>query len=120
MNYCYRNQWIIGYCYSHNMFLLLFQKKRAHSGVYLESVHPHQVTASIKGVERGKKKNQQATVMIEIILRKYPQETCERLKKEYIRASEDMTIERLKMFLEKKICHTPHTDFQVCGCNRVH
>ena len=98
------------------MFLLLFQKKRAHSGVYLESVHPHQVTASIKGVERARrKKTQQATVMIEIILRKHPQESqLERLKKEYIRASEDMTIERLKMFLEKKLCHTPHTDFQVC------
>ena len=102
------------------MFLLLFQKKRAHSGVYLESVHPHQLSASIKGVERARKKNHQATVMIEIILRKHPQEAqVERLKKEYIRASEDMTIERLKMFLEKKLCHTPHTDFQVCGCNRV-
>ena len=53
--------------------------------------------------------------MIEIVLRRHPQETqVERLHKEYIRTSNEMTVETLKIFLGKKLSYSPCTDFQVC------
>lgn len=54
--------------------------------------------------------------LIEIILRRHPQETAvDRLRKEYIRTSKEMTVEKLKVFLGKKLSYSPHMDFQVRG-----
>mmetsp|Transcript_25268 Transcript_25268/g.60747 ORF Transcript_25268/g.60747 Transcript_25268/m.60747 type:complete len:308 (+) Transcript_25268:42-965(+) len=52
--------------------------------------------------------------LIDFILRRHPQETdVDRLRKEYIRTCQDMTVERLKIFLSKKLDHSPHSDFQI-------
>jgi hypothetical protein len=52
--------------------------------------------------------------LIEIVLRRHPQETAvDRLRKEYIRTSIDMTVEVLKIFLGKKLGYSPYTHFQV-------
>lgn len=52
--------------------------------------------------------------LIDIILRRHPQETVvERLNREFIRTSKDMTISILKQFLGKKLSYQPYTHFQV-------
>ena len=84
------------------------QKKRSSIppiGVLGESSHPP--AKSVMGIKESP--------LIEFILRRHPQETVvDRLKKEYIRTSQDMTVERLKIFLGKKLGHSPYSDFQVC------
>lgn len=56
---------------------------------------------------------------IEFVLRRHPQETrVDRLKKEFLRTSKDITVDALKKFLSKKLDHYPHSHFQVgarCG-----
>lgn len=57
--------------------------------------------------------------LIEVILRRHPQETSvERLTKEYIRTSQDVTVEMLKMFLGKKLGYSPSHHFQVRDGNQ--
>lgn len=52
---------------------------------------------------------------MEIILRRHPQEMAvERLSKEFLRTSQEATIEQLKMFLGMKLDYSPYCDFQVC------
>jgi len=52
--------------------------------------------------------------LIDIILRRHPQETVvERLNREFIRTSKDMTISILKQFLGKKLSYQPYTHFQI-------
>eukprot|EP00571_Detonula_confervacea_P013387 CAMPEP_0172303306 /NCGR_PEP_ID=MMETSP1058-20130122/4852_1 /TAXON_ID=83371 /ORGANISM="Detonula confervacea, Strain CCMP 353" /LENGTH=306 /DNA_ID=CAMNT_0013014057 /DNA_START=38 /DNA_END=958 /DNA_ORIENTATION=- len=52
--------------------------------------------------------------LIEVVIRRHPQETTvDKLKKEYIRTSQDMTVERLKIFLGKKLGYSPSSDFQI-------
>jgi hypothetical protein len=54
--------------------------------------------------------------LIEIILRRHPQETAvDRLRKEYIRTSKEMTVEKLKIFLGRKLSYSPYIHFQVRG-----
>lgn len=56
----------------------------------------------------------QESPLIDIILRRHPQETVvERLNREFIRTSKDMTISILKQFLGKKLSYQPYTHFQV-------
>ncbi len=56
----------------------------------------------------------QESPLIDIVLRRHPQETAvERLNREYIRTSKDMTISILKQFLGKKLSYQPCTHFQV-------
>ena len=75
------------------------------SGVLGESIQPPE--QRVIGIKE--------TPLIEIILRRHPQETqVDRLKKEYIRTSHDVTVDGLKMFLGKKLSYSPYTDFQVC------
>ncbi|KAL3763989.1 hypothetical protein ACHAW5_007608 [Stephanodiscus triporus] len=52
--------------------------------------------------------------LIEIILRRHPQETAvDRLRKEYIRTSKEMTMETLKIFLGRKLGYSPYQHFQI-------
>lgn len=56
----------------------------------------------------------QESPLIDFVLRRHPQETLvDRLKREYIRTSQDMTISNLKVFLGKKLSYEPHSHFQV-------
>ncbi|KAL7534569.1 hypothetical protein ACHAXR_005963 [Thalassiosira sp. AJA248-18] len=51
---------------------------------------------------------------IDIILRRHPQENAvDRLKKEYLRTSQDMPIEKLKEFLGRKLGYIPYSNFQI-------
>ena len=58
--------------------------------------------------------------LIAFILRRHPQETAvDRLKREYIRTSREMTVQLLKRFLGRKLGYTPCSHFQVrvrTGC----
>lgn len=52
--------------------------------------------------------------LIEFVLRRYPQENkVDRLVKEHIRTSRDITVEALKIFLGKKLRFAPSSYFQV-------
>jgi len=52
--------------------------------------------------------------LIQFTLRRHPKEIrVDRLDKEAIKTSKDMTIETIKKFLGKKLSHAPHTDFQI-------
>lgn len=52
--------------------------------------------------------------LIQFILRRHPKEIrVDRLDKEAIKTSKDMTIETIKKFLGNKLSHAPHTDFQI-------
>mmetsp|Transcript_28541 Transcript_28541/g.60498 ORF Transcript_28541/g.60498 Transcript_28541/m.60498 type:complete len:302 (-) Transcript_28541:883-1788(-) len=52
--------------------------------------------------------------LIEFILRRHPQETSvDRLKREYLRTSQDMTVKNLKIFLGKKLSYFPYSQFQI-------
>lgn len=52
--------------------------------------------------------------LIEFVLRRHPQETAvDRLRREYLRTSQDITMKDLKDFLGKKLSYFPHSDFQV-------
>mmetsp|Transcript_41177 Transcript_41177/g.67605 ORF Transcript_41177/g.67605 Transcript_41177/m.67605 type:complete len:280 (+) Transcript_41177:13-852(+) len=54
--------------------------------------------------------------LIEFVLRRHPQETSvDRLKKEYLRTSQDITVKNMKIFLGKKLSYFPYTHFQVRG-----
>ena len=54
------------------------------------------------------------SALIDFVLRRHPQESVvDRLKREYIRTSQDMTVENLKVFLGKKLSYFPHHHFQV-------
>ena len=52
--------------------------------------------------------------LIEFVLRRYPEERkVDRLFKEHIRASRDITVEAIKIFLGKKLSFSPSSHFQV-------
>lgn len=52
--------------------------------------------------------------LIDFILRRHPHETeVGRLKREYIRTSQEMTVATLKVFLGQKLGYSPHCHFQV-------
>ncbi|KAL3790862.1 hypothetical protein HJC23_004492 [Cyclotella cryptica] len=54
------------------------------------------------------------STLIDFILRRHPQEiVVDRLKREYIRTSHDMTIENLKVFLGKKLGYDQYPHFQI-------
>ena len=62
----------------------------------------------------GQQTKEDGPPRIEVILRRHPQEMAvERLAKEYIRTSQEATIEQLKMFLGKKLGYIPCSHFQV-------
>ena len=57
------------------------------------------------------------SALIDFVLRRHPQETAvDRLKREYIRTSQDMTVENLKVFLGKKLSYVHYPHFQVSKC----
>jgi hypothetical protein len=86
---------------------LIAQKKRAAiPGALGETLNPP--GRGIVGLKESP--------LIEIILRRHPQETAvDRLMKEYIRTSKEMTVEKLKVFLGKKLGYSPYIHFQVRG-----
>ncbi|KAL3770251.1 hypothetical protein ACHAWO_009565 [Cyclotella atomus] len=52
--------------------------------------------------------------LIDFILRRHPQETVvDRLRREYIRTSQDITVENLKVFLGKKLGYSQYPHFQI-------
>lgn len=52
--------------------------------------------------------------LVDFILRRHPQEVLvDRLKREYIRTSGDITVLQLKHFLSKKLSFQPYTHFQI-------
>ncbi|EED91804.1 hypothetical protein THAPSDRAFT_268817 [Thalassiosira pseudonana CCMP1335] len=56
----------------------------------------------------------QESPLIDFVLRRHPQETVvERLKREYIRTSQDVTVKNLKMFLGQKLSYFPPSHFQI-------
>lgn len=60
------------------------------------------------------------STLIDFILRRHPQEILvDRLKREYIRTSHDMTVENLKVFLGKKLGYCQYPHFQVRLCHYV-
>jgi hypothetical protein len=81
------------------------QKKRAAiSGALGETVNLP--TKGIAGLKESP--------LIDIVLRRHPQETAvDRLRKEYIRTSKEITVEALKIFLGKKLDYSPFLHFQV-------
>lgn len=58
--------------------------------------------------------NSSTAALIDFILRRHPQETLvDSLKREYVRTSQEMTVENLKVYLGKKLSYSQYSHFQV-------
>ena len=106
-----------------NLFIFIHsQKKRnASSQSVTEPLNPEATTNSYNNAASRSNfvVGLQESPLIDFVLRRHPQETVvDRLKREYIRTSQDITVENLKMFLGKKLSYWPHSHFQVCNLLR--
>ena len=94
------------------LFFSWYKKKKP--GVTVAESITQPITANNGAHNNIGQKNNEPPRM-EIILRRHPQEMAvERLSKEFLRTSQEATIEQLKMFLGMKLDYSPYCDFQVC------
>lgn len=85
------------------------QRKKKTAGAPPAGILPEATPPPVKRVTGLKK-----SPLIEFVLRRHPQETSvDRLKKEYLRTSQDITVKNMKIFLGKKLSYFPYTHFQI-------
>jgi hypothetical protein len=95
----------------HTRLRLFASYKKKKPGVTVAKSITQPITANSAHI--GPKNNEPPRM--EIVLRRHPQEMAvERLSKEFIRTSQEATIEQLQMFLGMKLSYSPYCDFQVC------
>ncbi|KAL7425709.1 hypothetical protein ACHAXH_000261, partial [Discostella pseudostelligera] len=86
------------------------EQRKKKPGVTVAKSITQPITANSAHI--GSKNNEPPRM--EIVLRRHPQEMAvERLSKEFIRTSQEATIEQLKMFLGMKLSYSPYCDFQI-------
>lgn len=104
MNDCLCTYFSVPLIYVYNVL----QNKRRNSAStdHSTNAQSNSAAASIVGLNESS--------LINFILRRHPQETAvDRLRREYIRTSQDLTVKILKDFLAKKLSYSPPSHFQV-------